>query len=79
MRVLKKVGGRDLIGIVFLSEAKELRCFAPLSMTTIRRMELLNALLVWGVEKREVCPPLNIFFDHSLHVLFINAQNIYCA
>jgi hypothetical protein len=43
LRVLKK-GWRDLPGMVFLSKAKELRCFAPLNMTTTGRMILFNIL-----------------------------------
>jgi hypothetical protein len=35
---------RDGLLIAGLSEAKELRCFAPLSMTTTGRMELFNTL-----------------------------------
>jgi hypothetical protein len=41
---VEKDGGEDLNEKVFLIVAEELRCFAPLSMTILGRMELFNTL-----------------------------------
>jgi hypothetical protein len=44
--VLKNGGGAGLPRIVFLSEAKELRCLAPLNMTTTGIKEIFNSLIM---------------------------------